>query len=249
MITEPLVSIITVVYNGEKTLERTILSIKNQTYKAIEYIIIDGASTDGTLSLIKNHSSTINYFISEPDHGLYHAMNKALAIAKGEYVWFINSGDEIFDNQTLETAMKTMPSADVYYGKTLIVNNQGAEIGLRRHEPPKNLTYKNFKYGMLVSHQAFIARKTLSEPYNLNLSYSADYEWCLRILKSSTTIVNTHIVLAKFLEGGITHQNILPGLKERFGIMKHHFGLIQSSIIHIFLGIKLLWFYCRNKRF
>ncbi|NLX71870.1 MAG: glycosyltransferase, partial [Bacteroidales bacterium] len=92
---QPLVSIITVVYNGELTLERTILSIMALKYDALEYIVVDGDSSDGTKDIIKRYSKSISRLISEPDKGLYDAMNKGLAIAKGEYVWFLNAGDEV----------------------------------------------------------------------------------------------------------------------------------------------------------
>ena len=90
---QPLISIITITYNAAQTLERTILSIERQDYDAIEYIIIDGASSDGTLQIIQRHSARINHMVSERDSGLYDAMNKGLAAATGDYVWFINAGE------------------------------------------------------------------------------------------------------------------------------------------------------------
>ena len=99
-------SIVTVVFNGENYLERTIKSIVNQTYKNVEYIIIDGNSKDGTLAIIDKYKENISYWISEPDKGIYDAMNKSLDLITGDFVWFINAGDEIHDNKTIENLIK-----------------------------------------------------------------------------------------------------------------------------------------------
>src|SRR5688572_4810851 len=96
----PLLSIITVVYNGEQLLEKTILSILNQTYTNIEYLIIDGRSKDRTVDIIKKYENKISYWVSEPDKGIYDAMNKGMNAAKGDYIWFINAGDVIHAQNT-----------------------------------------------------------------------------------------------------------------------------------------------------
>jgi glycosyltransferase involved in cell wall biosynthesis len=140
----PKVSIITIVFNGIDTLEKTILSITNQTYPNIEYIIVDGASTDGTIDLIKAHSNVITRWISEPDKGLYDAMNKGIDLATGDYLWFINSGDVIFAPTTLSQIFNNNKIADIYYGDTVMIGNDGNEIGKRRLSPPKNLNWKQF---------------------------------------------------------------------------------------------------------
>jgi glycosyltransferase involved in cell wall biosynthesis len=114
----PRVSIVTVVYNGEATLERTILSVKSLNYSNLEYIIIDGASKDGTLDIVERHKEVVSRLISEPDKGLYDAMNKGLDLASGDYVWFINSGDEVADPELLNRIFGINSSADIYYGAT-----------------------------------------------------------------------------------------------------------------------------------
>ena len=123
----PLVSIITITYNAAATLERTIESIERQDYDRIEYIVIDGASTDGTLQIIQRHMSGISYMISERDSGLYDAMNKGMAAATGDYLWFVNAGDEIFASDTVSRMMAAEPDADVYYGDTVMTDMQGPE--------------------------------------------------------------------------------------------------------------------------
>lgn len=102
----PLVSIITVCYNAKDTIESTINSIRDQVYDNIEYIVVDGDSTDGTKEIIEQNRDAINIYISEPDKGLYYAMNKGLDIANGEYVWFMNSGDRIPHSNTLLKIME-----------------------------------------------------------------------------------------------------------------------------------------------
>ncbi len=245
----PTISIITVVYNGEDTIQRTIDSIKNQSYKNIEYIIVDGLSKDNTVEIIKKNSEFVTKFISEPDNGLYDAMNKALEMATGDYVWFINSGDEIANSDVLSNVFTNSENADIYYGDTLIVDDNGEEIGKRRLQPPKELTWKDFKKGMVVSHQSIIIKRDITRKYDLNYRFSADFDWVLYALKKSKKNVNTQIVLSKFLDGGLTKQNIIPGLKERFSIMVKNFGLIPTIYQHIFISIKFFAFYVKYKRF
>ncbi len=245
----PKISIITVVYNGNQTIEATIKSVLNQSYKNIEYIIIDGDSNDGTQDIIKSYENGISKWISEPDKGIYDAMNKGIEISTGDYIWFMNSGDEIADNAVLEEIISSNPNSDIYYGDTIMIDSDGKEIGNRRLTPPEYLTWKSFTRGMLVSHQSFIVKKDIIKPYNLNYQFSADFEWCLLAIKNANQITNTQRTLSKFLDGGITKQNIIPGLKERFKIMSEQYGLIPTCYNHIFIGIKFIYFYIKNKRF
>jgi glycosyltransferase involved in cell wall biosynthesis len=242
-------SIITIVYNGAATLEKTILSIAAQDYCGIEYIVVDGASTDGTLDIIKQYSSVVAKCVSEPDNGLYDAMNKGIAMASGDYLWFINSGDEIYDRQTVSKIFASGVDADIFYGDTVMIDMDGDEIGRRRLTPPENLTWRHFAYGMRVSHQSFICKRSIATKYNTVYRFSADFEWCLLALKKAQVICHTHLILSRFLEGGLTKKNIVPGLKERFRIMVPHFGLVPTILRHFVLGTKLVWFILWNKRF
>ncbi len=246
---KPKISIITVVFNGESTLESTIKSVACQTYSNVEYIIVDGQSSDNTLKIIQQYESAVSKWISEPDKGIYDAMNKGIKLASGEYLWFMNSGDKIAHSNTLEQVMATAASSDIYYGETLMIDHQGTQIGNRRLSTPEKLTWKSFKRGMLVSHQSFIVRKKIVRPYNLKYRFSADFEWCLLALKKASVVTNTHLILSHFLDGGITKQNIVPGLKERFRIMTEQYGLPSTLFHHIFIGIKFITFLIRHKRF
>jgi glycosyltransferase involved in cell wall biosynthesis len=245
----PKVSIITVVFNGEITLIPTIKSIASQTYPNIEYIIVDGQSTDSTIDIIKRFPDVIDKWISEPDRGIYDAMNKGLQMATGDYIWFMNSGDEIADTQTLDQVFRGNLDGDIYYGDTVMIDDDGKEIGQRRLTPPEKLTWKSFKKGMLVSHQSFIVKKAIVSSYNLDYHFSADFEWCLLALKKAKTIINTHLTLSRFLDGGVTKQNVIAGLKERFRIMVQYFGYIFTLYHHIFIALRFFSFVTKYRRF
>jgi len=245
----PLISIITVVFNGIETLERTIQSVINQTYKNIEFIVVDGGSIDGTQDLIKKHESNISKFISEPDNGLYDAMNKGMEHASGDYFWFINSGDEIAADDTLKKIFENADFADIYYGDTMMIDKNNNLIGNRRLTPPSNLTWKDLRNGMLVSHQSIIVSRKAAEKYDVNYRFSADYQWTVQALKKSQKTVNTRMILSKYLDGGLTKKNIIAGLKERFKIMCKYYGVFSTVFYHIPIGIRFLWFYFLNKRF
>ncbi|MFO7616039.1 MAG: glycosyltransferase family 2 protein, partial [Bacteroidales bacterium] len=185
----PVVSVITVVFNGASTLEPTIRSVMDQLYPNIEYLIIDGGSTDGTLDIIHRYENQIAFWISEPDQGIYDAMNKGLDAATGDFVWFLNAGDLIYTPDTLSqlfsppSAVRHLPSAVIYYGDTMIVDPSYREIGLRRLRPPQQLTWKSFRKGMLVCHQAIIVHRSIADAYDVQYRHSADFDWVIGVLK------------------------------------------------------------------
>ena len=154
----PKFSIITVTYNAEAVLEDTILSVISQTYHHIEYIIIDGASKDRTLSIAERYRDRITQIVSEPDKGLYDAMNKGINLATGDYLCFLNAGDSFHEDDTLQQMVHTLGIGelpDVIYGETALVNKERHFLRMRRLSAPEVLTWKSFKQGMLVCHQAF----------------------------------------------------------------------------------------------
>ncbi|MCK9160705.1 MAG: glycosyltransferase [Bacteroidaceae bacterium] len=232
----PKFSIITVTYNAEKVIENTILSIIEQTYHNIEYIIIDGASKDKTINIIEKYRPQIKTVVSEPDNGLYDAMNKGIALAKGDYLCFLNAGDCFHQNDTLKkivSSLSTDTLPDIIYGETEIVNGQGTFLHRRRLSAPEKLTWKSFKHGMLVCHQAFFAKRSLVDPYDLRYLFSSDFDWCIRIMKKSKIIHNTHLVVIDYLEEGITTQHHKASLIERFRIMNKHYGLLSTIVQHM----------------
>ncbi|MCQ2250568.1 MAG: glycosyltransferase [Bacteroidales bacterium] len=235
-------SIITVVYNSEKYIRATIESVLAQTYPCIEYIIIDGQSSDGTMDIVREYADRISTIISEPDRGLYDAMNKGLSHSTGQYVLYLNSGDLLSSSNIITEVFNSADTAsDVIYGDTDITDSHGNIIHSRRHRPPERLTAQSYKRGMLVCHQSFIARRSLCQPYDLQYRYAADFDWCLKVLEKSEHISNSHKVISLFMEGGQTRRTIVPGLKERYRIMCSHYGSIRATFWNLILGIKFGW--------
>lgn len=252
------VSIVTITYNAARTLQRTLDSVACQTYADIEHLIIDGASKDDTLAIAERYQSQSRHTVvvrSEPDRGLYDAMNKGLQKATGEYLVFLNAGDSLYAPDTIETVVKhtELPSrgegkgVGCVYGDTAITDGEGNFQHLRRHRPPEQLSWKSFKHGMLVCHQAFYVRTDIAKkfPYDLQYRHSADVDWCIRVMREADrqglTLVNTHTILANFEEGGDTTQHHRDSLKERFKIMMHHYGLVQTVVMHAWFVIRSLF--------
>lgn len=232
---QPKISVITVVYNAAALLESTIKSVLAQTYSNIEYILIDGGSIDGTMEIIKKYHKQIALTLSEKDNGIYDAMNKGLKKASGDFVLFLNAGDELFSNDTIEKIFSGSEDADVYYGNTAIVNKSGIVVGDRRLSPPEKLNWKSLRFGMCVSHQSFIARRLLCDFYNTDYKVSADIDWVINVLKQSEKTVNTRLYISKFLEGGVSNKRRKEALLERFKIMVKHYGFFQTIFNHFII--------------
>jgi glycosyltransferase involved in cell wall biosynthesis len=244
----PKLSIITIVYNNARDIERTIQSVINQTYKKIEYIIIDGASTDGTLDIVNQYQDHISKIVSEPDKGIYDAMNKGMALATGDYILFMNSGDEIYDNQTVEAVFASADWADIYYGETEMYNDNWESLGKRRHEAPEEFDWKSFKYGMSISHQAIYVKKSITVPYDLQYKYSADIDWIIKAAKKASNIVNVHRYVAKYLVGGMSKKKHRESLKERFKIFTKYYGLIPNLFNHLIIACNLALYFVKHRR-
>jgi glycosyltransferase involved in cell wall biosynthesis len=244
----PKLSVITIVYNNVKDIERTMLSVLNQTYRNIEYIVIDGGSKDGTAEVIHKYKSRLAQFISEPDNGIYDAMNKGLALATGDYVLFMNSGDEIYAPETVTEVFETAASADIYYGETEMYNEQWESLGQRRHCAPEVFNWTSFRYGMSVGHQAIYVKRSLAQPYDLKYKYSADIDWIIKAAKNASSIVNTHMYVAKYLIGGMSKKKHFASLRERFRIFSKYYGLIPNLINHLFIAGNLALYFIRHRR-
>jgi len=245
---QPKLSVITIVYNNVRDIERSMLSVLNQTYPHIEYIVVDGASNDGTKELIEKFKDRLAHFVSERDHGIYDAMNKGLALATGDYVLFMNSGDEIYAPETVTDVFESGVGADIYYGETEMYNDQWQSLGQRRHCAPEVFNWKSFRYGMSVSHQAIYIKRSLAQPYDLQYKYSSDIDWIIKATKNASSIVNTHMYVAKYLVGGISKKKHLASLKERFRIFTKYYGLIPNLINHIFIAANLIGYALRHGR-
>lgn len=246
----PLVSVITVVFNGAQFIESTIRSIISQRCKNFEYLIVDGGSTDGTLDIIRKYEENISKWISGPDLGLYDAMNKGIDMATGDYLWFINAGDEIYNEETLCNIFKNFTKpADIFYGETMIIDKMGNKIGMRRKKTPENLSWKSLKKGMVVSHQSILVSKRIAPHYDLKYSCSADIDWVIKSLKSAKQVINTQMILSRFLDGGRSKSTIAASLNERFRIMVSYYGWLSTLINHLPITFKFIIFFLRNRRF
>lgn len=249
-------TLITVTYNAEETLERTLRSVAEQTYPHIEHILIDGASKDNTLEIAKNYPHLAKV-VSEPDRGLYDAMNKGLRFATGDYVCFLNAGDKLHSADTLEKIVDKLtrnnnssvwPSfinpptnlPGILYGHTDIVDNDGRYIGPRRLTPPEQLTWRSFKQGMLVCHQAFYARRDLCPEYNTTFRFSADFDWCIRVMKQTDNLLHLPFSVADYLHEGMTTRNHRASLIERFRIMCRHYGTLTTIGQHLWFVVRAI---------
>ena len=238
----PTVSIITVVYNGEEVIEKTIQSVLAQTYPNIEYIIIDGNSKDNTLEIVNKYKNHISKILSEKDRGIYDAMNKGINHATGEYLWFMNAGDLIPEPRTLEQAMSRSEDADVIYGETIMLNEDYLPTGLRTYKKlPEKLTWESMRYGMVVCHQSIIVKKNIAPLYDLKHKYSADIDWTIKVLKNAKKIYNTHTILSKFVRGGFSTKKRYASWWDRYLILKDHFGLAITLWVHIGFVFQFIW--------
>lgn len=243
----PKFSLITVTYNAGAALEDTIQSIITQTYKNVEYILIDGASTDNTMRIIERYRDHIHTVVSEPDQGLYDAMNKGLSLATGDYVCFLNAGDCLHEDDTLLGMVHSVAASheapcppDVLYGDTALVDSEGHFLRMRRLTPPEHLTWKSFRHGMLVCHQAFFARRAIAPQYDLRYRFSADFDWCIRVMKQARYLHNTHLTLVDYLDEGLTTRNHRASLIERFHIMCRHYGTVPTVMRHLWFALRTL---------
>lgn len=239
----PKVSLITVTYNAAAVLEPTIQSILAQTFTDYEYIIIDGGSKDGTPDIIRQYAPKLSYWISEPDRGLYDAMNKGLRAAKGEYVWFMNAGDRLFAPDTLQKVFdEAEPGADVYYGDALFYEENGREVGLRSrvtpHQLPERLTWQSLRYGMVVCHQSFVPRRTIAPPYDLSHPYSSDVDWEIRCLREAQKTVNVHVPLCRYLTGGFSKKYHQESLRDRYRVLEKHYGRVPNLLNHAWITLR-----------
>lgn len=253
-------TVVTITYCAESVLQRTLDSVLCQTYEGVEHLIIDGASTDGTLKLAEQYKQQSDasdnghkvIIQSEPDRGIYDAMNKGLIQASGDYVVFMNAGDYYPQPDTLEQIvhrcrLNEYPANElpgVLYGHTDIVNNEGRFLHSRRLQPPDQLTWRSFRQGMVVCHQAFYARIDIAKnlQYDIRYRFSADVDWCIRVMRETErmglTLQHTQMVVANYTEEGATTKNHHASLLERYRVMAHHYGQCQTFLLHVWFVIR-----------
>lgn len=232
----PLISIITVTFNAGATLPATIKSVEEQSFKDFEYIIVDGKSRDNTLELARACRIKNLEIKSEPDKGIYDAMNKGIGMAKGRYLIFLNAGDSFHSPDTLQRIADAISDNDtpgIVYGQTELVDSNRNSLGPRHLTAPEELTYESFKHGMLVCHQAFVVLAKIAPLFDLKYKLSADYDWCIQCLQHSRKNVYLPGVMIDYLSEGASTQQRRRSLRERFKIMCYYYGTFPTIMRHI----------------
>ena len=220
---DPLVSIITVVYNNKEGIEKTLSSMVFQTYTAIEYIVIDGGSTDGTLEIISRYQDRINIFISEPDKGVYDAMNKGIGLSTGQLIGMINSGD-FYENDAIETVVNSYfenPEVAIFHGVLRVFEASGEFKSIIGN-------HSSFLAKGMIEHPTCFVKRAVFQQYGaFNLAYksSSDYDFMLRMKEHQVSFMFIEKVLANYYTGGISFQT--PALLETLQI-KQQYGLISK---------------------
>lgn len=205
-----IVTIITVCRNHAQELERTIRSVESQTWQEREYLVIDGASTDDTLDVIKAHETSITRWISEPDQGIYDAMNKGVRMAQGEWVIFMNAGDTFASDDTLQRVFGSPQNADVIYGDVI----KGELV--KEAEAPRNA------HRMFYCHQsAFVRTRCLREfPFDIRHRMSADFKQVKQLYLSGKTFLQLDFPVANFDTQGVSNKNRSAGLYDNIQVIR-----------------------------
>lgn len=245
---KPLISVVTVVLNGSQTLERCIKSVISQTYPSIEYIVVDGGSKDGTMDIIKQYDKAIDYWVSEKDNGLYHAMNKAVLFCTGDYILYLNADDELNNSQTMEkVANNVTKDIDIFYGNILVEDKYCEEY----IQVGREYSLKDIKKDDKPPHPAFFVRSSLlkENPFNEKYRICSDYDLMCRLFMKNLKMKYINEIVSIFHTGGLssriyrTNRENAEIIRENFGskyaifyLMRKSFGLLYHFFL-VFLSL------------
>lgn len=227
----PFFSLITVCFNAERSIENALQSACDQTCRDFENIVVDGASTDGTLDVVKRFEGLPLAITSEPDRGIYDAMNKGVARATGEVLYFLNADDCLHSPEVLDRVRQvfsTNPEVDLVWGNVVYDNPDGTSlIRSFRHINARNLVFLD------LNHQGVFARKRLFERvgvFNTKFKINADYDWFLRVLRSDGSWRYVDLEVARFHTGGTHSKNIQKLREERYLVRRQYIGALPLKI-------------------
>lgn len=203
----PIISVITVSYNAVTSIEKTMLSVLNQIYDRVEYIIIDGGSVDGTLEMIQKYVDRLGYWVSEPDKGIYDAMNKGILNASGDWIIFMNCGDIFVDENVLYSLFygKKYENIDVLYGDALEVDSNGRRRLLKARDSKSNNIPPAYRHG------ASFVRREIHKTFLFDLSrrdlfsYGLDYDCICRMYRANKSFKYCNIIIMEYLKDGISN--------------------------------------------
>ena len=249
----PLITVVTVVLNGKKFLEQTIQSVIQQTYDDVEYIVIDGGSTDGTLEIIKKYDHTIDYWVSERDSGIYNGMNKGVALATGDWIGFINADDFFWNERVVErvaTSLEKLPSDIlIAYSQIMLLTSSGENLYVIGK--PWDKIKRRFKQVMAIPHPGVMHNRSLFEQhgrFDESFRSAGDYEMLLRELKTGDAVFIPNIIVAGMRQGGISNrpEQTLNSLREvrRAQIMhglKLPGGIWLMAVLRVYIRLLLWW--------
>jgi glycosyltransferase involved in cell wall biosynthesis len=227
---KPLLSIITVVRNDPVNLAKTLESVKSQSFCDYELLVIDGASFDETLDVIRKYEAQITKWVSEKDNGIYDAMNKGIRAAHGVYLEFLNAGDTYVQPKSLELVLnKDSQQYDAIYGEIDLLDERGKFLG---QVPALDLTIENLKrFGTAtVNHQAFFIKTEKAPFFNLRYRLKGELNWYIDILSQNNPLTFKHIPIAiiEYKQGGMGYRHFWRNLYEWICLVQKRFGLLQN---------------------
>jgi len=226
----PLVNIITVAYNSKNDLEKTIKSVISQDYSRINYIIIDGGSTDGTTDMVKKYKDKIGLFISEKDNGIYAAMNKGIRKAKEGYLNFLNAGDEYISKSTISDIFKNIGDKyDLVYGKIIV--GEITKEKLKNPQETRGFTKENLleHNTAVLCHQAMFIKKEVTPSYNDSFKIKGDLDWYFKILDKNPnlTYYKSDVTVTNYKGGGMSEKRYLLDVYETAKLIIKRFGILS----------------------
>jgi glycosyltransferase involved in cell wall biosynthesis len=221
---KPLISVVTVVFNDVKRIEETIQAVASQTYANVDHIIIDGGSTDGTLDVLRRHDADISYWMSEPDSGVYDAMNKGIARVTDpeSYILFANSGDNLYSSDALERVAEQARGEDMLYGKMLLSDDQISAVVGKRVELP------DLAFQTLCHPATFVRRKIFDSVGMFDTKYSiaADYDHIVRCFAAPVSTRFVDVVVSRMRMGGLSEDQFMKSCRERKDVIRRRFPVV-----------------------